>query len=307
MNLTCYRAFSSLGLMPLLLLGMLISPPSYSRGLADIGASGKLIVGVSNDVPLWGYRDSRSGVISGMEVDLAKNLADRMGVKLETIGMSSNERIDAVQSGRVDVLIADLSYTPERAELVTMVRPHYYSSGANLLSRKIDNFRDWTQLKYRKICGNRSAFYRRQLTVKYGVEVVALHSLDWEKRAFLDGRCRALISDDVVIITLLQQTGWSELFEMPLPSIFSMPWSVAISKEEAGGALDKLISAAIIDWHREGELLRLERKWGIPESNFVLGMRATWSKKDRDGSWHCGTEITATTPPECLEPSGTVR
>ena len=278
----------------------ILASPAYARSLAEIVASGKLRVGVTNDVPLWGYRDSQSGEISGLEVDLARNLADRIGVKLETVGMKSNERIDAIRSSRVDALIATLSDTPERGELVTLVQPHYYSSGANLLARKVDHFRDWTELKNRKICGNRATFYNRQLTVKYGVEIVALHSLDWAKRAFLDGRCRALISSDVVILTLLKKPGWSEMFEMPLQTIHSVPWSVAIAKEESGGELYKAISQTIIAWHRDGELLRLEERWGIPANNFVQGMNAVWNKKYQNNSWYCGTAVTASTPLECL-------
>ncbi len=300
MNHGRYRAVSyCLCFMAFLAMAVLISP-AHARNLADIVASGKLKVGVTNDVLLWGYRDPRLGVISGLEVDLAKNLAERIGVRLETIGMSNDERIDAILSGRVDVLIANFSDTPERGEMATLVKPHYYSDGTNLLSRKIDHFRNWTQLKDRKICGSRAAFYNRQLMVKYGIEIVALHSRDWAKRAFLDGRCRALITSDVVIATLLKNPGWSEIFEMSLPTIYSVPWSVAIAKEEAGGPLDKVVSAAIIAWHRDGELLRLEQKWGIPQSDFVRNFNAAWNKKKPDGNWYCGTTIAATTPSDCL-------
>ena len=139
------------------------SPFSHANGLNDVKARGKLIVGVKKDVPLWGYQDPRSGVISGMEVDLAQSLADRIGVKLEVVGLRSVERIDAIQSGRVDVLIATLSDTPERREQLTAVMPHYYSSGVNLLARKEENFREWMQLKNRKICGRRGSFYNRRL------------------------------------------------------------------------------------------------------------------------------------------------
>ena len=298
-HLACRPVSSSLCFAAFLALVFLASPV-HSRSLADIVASNKVIVGVTQDVPLWGYRDTRSGVISGIEVDLAQSLADRLGVMLETVGMSNGERIDAIKSGRVDVLIANLSDTAERGDQVTLVKPHYYSSGTNLLSRKIDKFRDWTQLKNRKICGSRSAFYNRQLTVKYGVDIIALHSRDWAIRAFLDGRCRALISNDVVITTLLKNPGWAELYEMPLPTIYPIPWAVAIAKDEAGGALEKAVSAAIIGWHRDGELLRLERKWNIPGSGFVRTLNVIWNKRKPDGSWYCGTVLNASTPQECL-------
>ncbi len=279
---------------------LLASPVSHANSLDDIKGRGKLIVGVKKDVLLWGYQDPQSGVISGMEVDLAQGLADRIGVKLEVVGLRSVERIDAIQSGRVDVLIATLSDTPERREQLTMVMPHYYSSGVNLLARKEENFREWMQLKNRKICGRRGSFYNRPVTVKYGADIVAFHSLDWATQAVRDGRCSALIYDDTAIAALLLKPEWSSSFEMPMTTIFATPWAIAIARTEAGGPLDKMLSSAVIAWHRDEHLIRIEQKWKIPATAFLRNMRAVWTKKSPDGKWFCGSEVTPATPPECL-------
>ena len=279
---------------------LLASPVSHANSLDDIKGRGKLIVGVKKDVLLWGYQDPQSGVISGMEVDLAQGLADRIGVKLEVVGLRSVERIDAIQSGRVDVLIATLSDTPERREQLTMVMPHYYSSGVNLLARKEENFREWMQLKNRKICGRRGSFYNRPVTVKYGADIVAFHSLDWATQAVRDGRCSALIYDDTAIAALLLKPEWSSSFEMPMTTIFATPWAIAIARTEAGGPLDKMLSSAVIAWHRDEHLIRIEQKWKIPATAFLRNLRAVWTKKSPDGKWFCGSEVTPATPPECL-------
>jgi polar amino acid transport system substrate-binding protein len=284
----------------LLTMAMLVPACSHAHSLSDIKARGTLIVGVKKDVPLWGYQDPKTGVISGMEIDLAQDLADRIGVKLEVVGLRSAERTDAIQSGRVDVLIATLSDTPDRRKQMTMVMPHYYSSGVSLLARKVEKFHDWAQLKNRKICGIRGSLYTRPVTVKYGADIVSFHSRDWATQAVRDGRCSALIFDSTGIVTLLQNPEWSESFEMPLTTIFVTPWSIAIPKAEAGGPLDNIISSAIIAWHREGHLARIEQNWKIPTTDFVRNLRAVWNKKSPDGKWYCGTAVSPATPPECL-------
>jgi polar amino acid transport system substrate-binding protein len=286
-----------------LIAGLLGLGSCHARSLADIVASGTLVVGVKKDVPLWGYQDLKSGVIAGMEVDLARDLAKRLGTKLETVGLRTDERIDAIRSGRVDILVATLSDTPERREKMTLVSPHYYSSGVNLLSRKNEHFREWAQLKNRKICGRRGAFYNRPVTVKYGVDIVALHSLDWATRAFIEGRCSALIYDDTAIAAMLKDPFWSQTYEMPMTTLYPTPWSIAIPKAEAGSLLNKAVSDAIIAWHREGFLTKLEKQWGIPASVFVRGMNAVWDKKSSSGDWYCGSEIQLTTPTDCLVPT----
>lgn len=268
--------------------------------LTTIKARGKVRIGVKKDVLLWGYQDPRSGVISGMEVDLARALGKRLGVAVDLVGLRSVERIDAVQSGRVDVLIATLSDSPERRAQLKMVLPHYYSSGVNLLARKSEHFRDWSELKNRKICARRGSYYNRPITVKYGADVVAFHSLDWALQAVRDGRCSALVYDDTAIVALLLRPEWAQSFEMPMPTIFTLPWAVAIAPKNAGSTLERAISDTIVGWHRDGYLIGVEKSWHIPATDFLRDIHAAWSKRAPGGDWFCGHGITEKTPPECL-------
>lgn len=272
---------------------------AHATSLEEIRKRGKLVVGVKKDVVLWGYQDPGTGKISGMEPDLAQNIADDLGVQLELVGLLTAERIDAVKSGQVDILIATLTDTPERQKALTLVAPHYYSSGVNLLTRKTENFREWTDLKNRRVCSRRGAFYNRRVTVTYGADIVALYSNDWSKQALRDGRCAALLYDDTAIAAMLMQPEWANDFVMPMTTIFTSPWSVAIAPDERGGELDQYLSQTIIRWHRSGFLQQIEKTWGIPPSLFLYEMHKNWSKKTGT-QWACGTQISPSTPKECL-------
>ena len=276
------------------------APCALADPLDTIKARGRIVVGVKKDVQLWGYQDPKSGELTGMEVDLARALARRLGVALELVGLRSVERIDALERGRVDVLIATLSDSPERRNQVRMVQPHYYASGVNLLARQSEGFRAWGELKNRRICGRRGSYYNRELTIKYGADIVAFHSLDWALQAVRDGRCSALVYDDTAIVAQLQRSEWANEFAMPMPTIYTLPWALAIANRNAGSALESALSSAVIAWHRDGYLIGVEKTWHIPSTDFLRDMHAVWSKKTPDGHWFCGTEITDQTPSECL-------
>lgn len=267
--------------------------------LARIKASGTLVVGVKKDVPLWGMLDASSGQIRGFEPDLAKRVADHLGVKLKLVGVLTSERTDAVTTGRVDVLIATLSDTPERRQAMTLVLPHYYASGVNLLARKSEGFKAWSDLRNRRVCGRRGAFYNRPVTVTYGTDVIALYGNDLSFSALQDGRCSALLHDDIAIVVMLQNPTWKRDFEMPLPTLYSVPWSVALAPQERGGKLEKLLSDLIVSWHRKGEMQPLEASWGIPATDYLKEKQAIWQRKV-NGAWFCGDEISASTPIDCL-------
>ena len=272
---------------------------SHPDRLAEIRQRGVLVVGVKKDVPLWGQLDPRTGRIVGLEPDLAANLAERLGVSLELVPLLTAERLPAIEQRRVDLVLATLSDTPERRQRMTMVLPHYYASGVNVLARKSAGFRAWTDLRNRRICGRRGAFYNRAITVSSGVDVVALYDNQLAITALREGRCEGLLYDDTNIIAMLQAPVWSREFEMPLPTLFTTPWSIGIHRADAGSPLADFLSQTVVEWHRSGLVADLERRWGIPVSAFTARMRSLWRQRSDQG-WYCGSRVTAATPVECL-------
>lgn len=283
-------------LMGLILLA--IAPNLSAATLDDIKARGELIVGVKKDVPLWGMLDAQTGDIKGFEPDLARLIAEKLGVKLKLVGVLTSERTDAVLQRKVDLLIATLSDTPERRQAMTLVLPHYYASGVNLIARKSEHFKSWTDIRNRRICGRRGAFYNRMITVQYGADIVALYANDLAAAALRDGRCSAWLYDDIAIIAMLKDPVWSVDFEMPMNSILHVPWSMALAPQERGGSFERLLSNLLIDWHRTGLLKKIEAQWGIPSTQYLDDMHSVWRRKEGT-NWYCGNAITATTPKEC--------
>ncbi len=273
--------------------------PAAADTLEDIQKRGKLVVGVKKDVPLWGQVDPKTGELLGLEPDLAADLAARLGVKLELVGLLSAERQEAIDSGRVDLMIATLSDTPQRRQTMTLVEPHYYASGTNVLARRSAGFAQWRDLRDRRICGRRGAFYNRTITVNYGVDIVALYSNNLALAALRDGRCDAVLYDDTNIIALLQQPVWASHFHMPLETVLVTPWAIALHKREEGGPLARWVSQQVVDWHRSGSLIALEQKWNIPPSAFSRRMNALWNRKVK-GAYYCGEGAATRTPKDCL-------
>jgi polar amino acid transport system substrate-binding protein len=290
------RLFRALFLGLIFLTGM---TSASADALSDIKARGKLVVGVKKDVPLWGVLDPSSNTLVGLEPDLAKDLADRLGVKLELRGLITAERIAAIEQGTVDVLIATLADTPDRRALLTLTAPHYYASGVNILARKTERFTSWSDLRNRRICSRRGAFYNRPITVQYGADIVALYGNELSHEALRDGRCSAVLRDETGIAALLTDRAWADEFEMPLATLQATPWSVGLHRREKGGALEKIVSNTVASWHREGKIKALQTRWNIPPSKFVDQMNERWTRKI-NGVWFCGEQPGPATPAECF-------
>lgn len=94
-----------------------------ASSLDDIKSRGVLRVATTVDAAPWGFTDS-NGKPTGLDVDIAQKLADNLGVKLQLQQVTGANRIPYLMSRKVDVLIAALGSSPERAKLVTFSEPY---------------------------------------------------------------------------------------------------------------------------------------------------------------------------------------
>ena len=228
---------------------------------------GKIVVGVKADYKPWGYRDS-SGKIVGMEADMAKDVADAMGVKLELVAVQSSNRMQFLQQGKIDMMIATMSDRKDRRKIVGIVQPNYYTSGTNVMSPKALKIRKWTALKGKPVCGKQGAFYNKIVSKRYGAKIVAFTGNAEAKQALRDRKCIAWVYDDSSIMSDLSSGHYND-FEMPLASEDDNPWGLAVPLGERGCVFGNFMSGMTYNWHQSGRLIALEKKWGIQATKYL--------------------------------------
>ncbi len=99
--------------------------PNYVERIKQRGV---LIVGTSADWPPFEYVD-KDGNIVGIDIEIAKRIAQELGVKLEVKDMKFAALIEAVRNGLVDIVLADMTPTAERGKQVDFSIPYYFSKG----------------------------------------------------------------------------------------------------------------------------------------------------------------------------------
>jgi polar amino acid transport system substrate-binding protein len=253
--------------------GMLVAAaPAAAQTLDKVKQRGVLVVGSKADYKPFGFRDP-AGNIVGFEPDLGRDVAERLGVKLELEPVVSSNRMQFLQQGKIDLMIATMNDTAERRKTVGIVDPSYYASGVNVLANRKAAFKQWEQLKDQKICAIQGAWYNKTVAEKYGAEIVAFRGQTEAETALLQGNCVGWVYDDTAFVERLNDPKWAA-FEMPLETILVEPWGIAVRLEERDGPWGQFISKTITDWHHNGKLMELEAKWKIPPSAFLKKMHA---------------------------------
>src|SRR3982751_1386288 len=95
------------GLVAAVASALVMAAPAVAQSdtLASVKQKGKIVVGVKADYKPFGYTDP-SGKIIGLEPDLAQDVADALGVKLELEPVVSSNRMQFLQQGKIDLMIA---------------------------------------------------------------------------------------------------------------------------------------------------------------------------------------------------------
>ena len=118
----------SLFLLLLILLGLTGSAlqAADNSALSRIQERGALVLGTSGNMPTMSQVDG-SGEVSGFDIDLARVMAGMMGVRLDIELMPFDQLLPALESGRVDVVMSNMTITPQRNLRVAFVGPYIVS------------------------------------------------------------------------------------------------------------------------------------------------------------------------------------
>ncbi|MGW6023921.1 glutamate ABC transporter substrate-binding protein [Streptomyces sp. NPDC055099] len=203
----------------------------------------KLIVGVDQNSYRWGYRDpnKKTGTLEGFDIDLAHKIAeeilgDRDAVLFRAI--PTNQRVKAIQSGQVDMVVRTMTITCEREKDVTFSTA-YFKTGQQVLAPKssdITGFDD--SLDGKKVCSAKGSTALTQLEElkKKGLDAdigtTVPNQLDCLVRLQL-GEVDAVVTDSALAASQAAQDPTVELKgDAPLNTEY---YGVAMKKPENGG------------------------------------------------------------------------
>src|ERR1700745_15112 len=183
--------------------------PATAQTLDKIKQRGVLTVGSKADYKPFGFRDPR-GAIVGFEPDLAKDVADRLGVKVELEPVVSSNRMQVPQQGKIDLMIATMNDTAERRKIVGIIEPDYYASGVNVFLNKKAGIKSWEALKEQKICAIQGARDNKPVAEKYGADIVAFKGTAEAEAALTQGNCIGWVYDDTFFADHPADATWAD-------------------------------------------------------------------------------------------------
>jgi polar amino acid transport system substrate-binding protein len=243
----------------------------------------EVVVGTKADYPPYGFKNE-AGEIVGIEPDLAAELAKNIGVRLRLVPVKSSNRVEMLNTGQVDVVIATLSITEARRKEVGFIEPPYYASGAGVLFPAGLGITEVSDLAGKDVCGVEGNVFLSALN-----SAVKLSSLDLSDnvqqatKRLLARRCNVLYFDDSLLF--YEKTAKPEIYKeyefQQLIEIDPLLWGVAVKLGEEKGRFAEFVGKSIVFWHRSGSLLGFERKWLGGNTVMLRALKEKWTSLDR--------------------------
>ncbi len=245
---------------------LLASLGANADQLADIKARGTLVCGTLTSTEPLGFQDPQSRQIVGFDVDMCAAIARHMGLKLEHKGLSIEQRIPELSTGRVDIVSAALGYTKERAQQVAFTSAHYQVP-IRVMVKKGAGIDSFAKLADKRVSAVKSA--TTEIFARRGLPKTAVVTFQDGPSAFL-----ALMQDKVDGFSTSHTAGLRYLAESKGEAVFiddSLAWeptALGVKKDEP--ALLAAVNKTLEDMEKAGEIDSIWNRWYGPETRFAF-------------------------------------
>jgi polar amino acid transport system substrate-binding protein len=249
-------------------LTMAVAAPAQADKLADIKAAGVVKFGVKADVKPWAYVDS-AGQPVGFEIDMAKEIAKKLGVKPDFTTVTSANRLQYLEQGKIDIVLATLSDTEKRREIVKMIHPNYFGDATNVMTPTDTKLKTWDDLKNSVLCGVAGAFYNKPYAQEYNAEIKAFKGPPEAIAAMRQGQCQGFIFADQILRMQLEGDSALGDYKVALEPRDVDLWALAVNHGEKDASLAQFLSETIASMHKSGKLLELAKPHGLGANPFL--------------------------------------
>jgi len=231
-------------------------------------------VGVRDYYPLFGMREGTTHV--GYEPDIARTIAQRLGVEIEFTRVNAATRIPMLGEDRIDLVLATMGHTTQRDGQVRFIRPHYYQSETALVGPKALRIGDWNDVATRTICVAVGNVSNAQM-VSHNTRLMLFDEAGVLPDRLKDETCTLAAQDDSFFAFYFTDPAFANRFEQKF-GFAQVPWGMGVARtgsDKLARALDLLSQI----YHRDGTFLQIALKHRI-RTVFLEDQQRVWQRPD---------------------------
>lgn len=197
------------------------------------------------------------GDVDGFDVDVAAEIADRLGKELDYVTTSWDGIIEGLRAGRYDGILGSMGITEERSEIVDFSTPYYYS-GPQLIVHQNSDISGPEDLDSSHTIGLVTGTTFEQDAERLGVSISLYEDDNQTLMELLNGRIDGVLTDRIVGLNAINAMPRGENLELVGSVLRTEMMGVAVQK---GSELLDQINDALEAMRADGTMLAISEKW----------------------------------------------
>ena len=233
-------------------------PASAADLLATVKQRGSLRIAMEGTYPPFNFKDQKTGQLSGYDVDVARLLASKLGLKPEFVATEWSAILAGLGAGKYDVIVSQVGITPKRQEAFDFSTPYTYSS-PQLIVRKDEtaHYASLDSLKGKKLGVGQGSIFEQQAKAVPGITIKPYPAAPENLQDLASGRIDAALNDSLMVAYLLNNSKLPIKAGARVGKVEQMGIPFAKGNPQFKAALDKALAEAAAD----GSLKAISMKW----------------------------------------------
>ncbi|WP_297990157.1 amino acid ABC transporter substrate-binding protein [Anoxybacillus sp.] len=170
---------------------------------AQIKEKGELKIGTEGTYPPFTFHDE-TGELTGFDVDIAKEVAKRIGVKPVFVETQWDAMFAGLDAKRFDMIANQVGIRPDRQEKYDFSNPYITSAAVLVVHKENEQLKSFDDLKGKKAAQSMTSNYA-DLARSYGAEVVGVEGFNQAIELLSSKRVDATINDKLSVLDFLKQ------------------------------------------------------------------------------------------------------
>jgi polar amino acid transport system substrate-binding protein len=252
------------------LLCLAIAGASFAGTIETIKQRGKLIAGVKDSQPPFGYVDEKTQQIVGFEIDVVAAIAKKLGVTLELKPVTSQTRIPTLKQGNVDLLAATMTHTKTRDDEIDFSLTYFYDE-QKILVKKGSGIKSYKDLAGKKVGSAKGSTSEQNIIrVQPKTQVISFETYPLAFQALKQGKVEGVTTDSGILLGLKGSDEKPDDWEVVgADFIAAEPYGIGINENDSKWR--DFINVALIELQSSGEYEKLWNKWFTGRFQMDLG------------------------------------
>lgn len=242
--------------------------------LDSVKAAGTLKCGVGSQYKPFSFvQDPKTRKFVGYDVDICEAVAAKIGVKPELVFITGATRVTDLQSGRTDIALANLTHTPERAQLVDFSH-NYFAADVKVMVPASSSIQRFADLSDKRIAGISGSNHEVKVPkVITGADLKVFPSPANAYLALEQGKVEAMVGDETTLIGLIgaQQGKW-RILDQPVDT-----QQIGIGVRKGEPRMVAAVNDTLADLEKSGKGTQIFDQWFGKDSELKMKRSFTFA------------------------------